>query len=182
MEETIVKTFKLIGSSVMNLKPNHVWEVQVLCFDENGKEQPMVMGSYGIGINRTMAAIIEQNNDEDGIIWPMPVAPYHVIIIPVNTTEKIQMEIAEKIYNDLIAEGIEVMLDDRDERPGVKFKDADLIGIPIRITIGKKAGEGIVEFKLRKSKDIKEYEINEVIHQIKREILAGLKIRQEKGQ
>ena len=117
--------------------------------DEDGKENLMVMGCYGIGVNRSMAAVIEQNNDDNGIIWPMAIAPYHVIVVPVNTTDRVQMETAEKIYKELINSGIEVLLDDRDERPGVKFKDADLIGIPIRITVGKKSGEGIIEYKMR---------------------------------
>ncbi|MGI6778596.1 MAG: proline--tRNA ligase [Acetivibrionales bacterium] len=138
--------------------------------DENGNEQVMVMGSYGIGINRTMAAIIEQNNDENGIIWPMSVAPYHVIVVPVNPTISEQMELAEKIYTSLQEKGVEVVLDDRNERPGVKFKDADLIGIPIRITIGKKAGEGIVEYKLRKSSEIREIKVDDVTAEVKKAI------------
>ncbi|HHW48655.1 MAG TPA: proline--tRNA ligase [Clostridiaceae bacterium] len=142
--------------------------------DENGKERPMVMGCYGIGINRTMAAIIEQNHDENGIIWPISVAPYHVIIVPVNPTETAQMEAAEKIYSELGKAGVEVMLDDRNERPGVKFKDADLIGIPIRITVGKKIGEGIVEFKLRKTGEMVELSIDEAIARAKAEVEKGL--------
>jgi prolyl-tRNA synthetase len=142
--------------------------------DETGKEQPMVMGCYGIGVNRTMAAVIEQNNDENGIIWPVSVAPYHVVIIPVNTTESTQMEIAEKIYSELQSAGIEVMMDDRNERPGVKFKDADLIGIPIRITVGKKAGEGIVEYKMRKSSEVVEYKFDEAVTQVKKEVFEAL--------
>ncbi len=121
--------------------------------DENGKEKPMIMGSYGIGVARTMAAVIEQNCDEKGIIWPIGVAPYKVIVIPVNTSVDEQMEMAERIYTKLRSMGIEVLLDDRKERAGVKFNDADLIGIPIRITIGKKASEGMVEYKLRKDSD-----------------------------
>ncbi len=121
------------------------------------------MGTYGIGINRTMAAIIEQNNDANGIIWPMSVAPYHAIVIPVNPNEFVQMDLAEKIYNELQAKGVQVIIDDRDERPGVKFKDADLIGIPLRITVGKKAGNGIVEFKYRKAQEVLELSPDGVI-------------------
>jgi len=143
--------------------------------DENGKEQPMIMGCYGIGINRTMAAIIEQNYDENGIIWPIAVAPYHVIIVPVNPTESVQAEVAEKLYSGFREKGIEVMLDDRNERPGVKFKDADLIGIPVRITVGKKAGEGIVEYKLRKSCEIREFTVDEAIMKAVEEVREGLK-------
>lgn len=123
--------------------------------DENRKENPMVMGSYGIGIGRTMAAVIEQNNDENGIIWPVSIAPYHVIVVPVNAGDQMQMDTADNIYNELQKSGIEALIDDRDERAGVKFKDADLIGIPVRITVGKKAGEGLVEYKLRKSSDVR---------------------------
>lgn len=144
--------------------------------DENGKDRPMVMGSYGIGVNRTMAAIIEQNFDDNGIIWPMSVAPYHVIVIPVNPTDSTQMEAAEKIYSELLNKGIEVMLDDRNERPGVKFKDADLIGIPIRITVGKKIGDGIVEYKLRKSADLIEIGIDEAILKTEADINEGMKL------
>lgn len=139
--------------------------------DENGQEQVMVMGSYGIGVGRTMAAIIEQNYDEDGIIWPISIAPYHAIVIPVNQSNKVQVDIAERIYAQLISEGVEVLIDDRDERPGVKFKDADLIGIPIRITVGRRAGEGIVEYKMRKSKDVREIKIEHIVDEVKKDIV-----------
>jgi len=138
--------------------------------DENGKEKPMVMGCYGIGINRTMAAIIEQNHDKDGIIWPVSVAPYHVIVIPVNYAQEDQMKASEIIYDELKAAGIEALLDDRKERPGVKFKDADLIGIPIRITVGRKIGESIVEFKMRDSSDVMELDVKEAIDLVKKVI------------
>lgn len=118
--------------------------------DENQKDQLIVMGCYGIGVTRTLAAIVEQNHDENGIIWPMSVAPYHVIITLVKPGDEQQQALADKIYNELAKAGVEVLLDDRDERPGVKFKDADLLGIPVRITVGKRASEGIVEYKLRR--------------------------------
>lgn len=121
--------------------------------DENQKEKPIVMGCYGIGVTRTMAAIVEQHHDENGIIWPMSVAPYHVIICLLNPQDEAQSELAEKIYKELTNARVEVLLDDRKERPGVKFKDADLLGIPIRITVGKNAAEGNVEFKFRKSEE-----------------------------
>ena len=107
--------------------------------NQNGKEQLMVMGCYGIGISRTMAAAVEQNFDENGIIWPIPIAPYQVIIVPVNANRPEQMEAAAKLYQELSSRGMEVIVDDRDERAGVKFKDADLIGIPVRITIGPRS-------------------------------------------
>jgi prolyl-tRNA synthetase len=134
--------------------------------DENGKDQLMIMGCYGIGINRTIAAIIEQCNDGNGIIWPMSVAPYKVIVVPVMASDPVQLELAKKIYDELTSKGIDTILDDRDERAGVKFKDADLIGIPLRVTIGKKAGEGVVEFKQRDSSEVKEMRAEEVLENV----------------
>ena len=133
--------------------------------DENGKAQTPIMGCYGIGVNRTLAAVIEQNNDENGIIWPVSAAPYQVIVVPVNRNSEEQTALAGSIYEKLQAQGIEVLLDDRDERPGVKFKDADLTGIPVRITVGKKAAEGLVEYKLRKEQDISEITAEQAIEQ-----------------
>jgi len=141
--------------------------------DENGKEKPLVMGCYGIGINRTVAAIIEQHHDENGILWPMAVAPYKVIVMPANVKNEEQMNRAEKIYEDLKTRGVDVLLDDRNERVGVKFKDADLIGIPIRVTVGKKVVEDIVEFKLRKNQDIEEVNIEDVVGRIEKEFLEN---------
>ena len=109
--------------------------------DADGKERPIVMGCYGIGVGRTMAAAIEQNHDKDGIIFPKSIAPFEVIISLVNVKDTVMMEAAEDIYNGLLAQGMEVLLDDRRERPGVKFKDADLIGIPLRIVVGKRLKE-----------------------------------------
>lgn len=121
--------------------------------DTNGKEKSMIMGCYGIGVNRIIAALIERSHDENGIIWPVSLAPYKVIIIPVNVNDPAGMQMANHIYDDLTnIAGVEVLLDDRDQRPGVKFKDADLIGIPIKIIIGKKFTETKeLEIKLRKS-------------------------------
>lgn len=141
--------------------------------DENGKERPLVMGCYGIGINRTVAAIIEQHHDENGILWPMAVAPYKVIVMPANVKNEEQMNRAEKIYEELKTRGVDVLLDDRNERVGVKFKDADLIGIPIRVTVGKKVVEDIVEFKLRKNQDIEEVNIEDVVGRIEKEFIAN---------
>lgn len=121
--------------------------------DENQKDQLIVMGCYGIGVTRTLAAIVEQHHDEHGIIWPMSVAPYHVIITLVNPDDEVQAKVAENIYETLLRQGVEVLLDDRNERPGVKFKDADLLGIPIRITVGRGAADGQVEYKLRRDAD-----------------------------
>lgn len=145
--------------------------------DENGKERYFVMGSYGVGVSRTMAAIIEQNHDEKGIIWPLSVAPYHVIITIVSTKKEEQVNLGEKLYKELMDKGIEVLLDDRNERPGVKFNDADLIGIPIRITVGRKASENIVEFVLRGTGEKIEISSDEVYERIKAEFdRQGLKL------
>ena len=119
--------------------------------DENGKSQTVIMGCYGIGVTRCIAAVIEQNYDENGIIWPVSCAPFEAIVVPANHKVPEQMEAAEKIYEELKEAGIDVLLDDRSERAGVKFKDADLIGIPVRIVVGKMVSEGIVEYKERKS-------------------------------
>ena len=120
--------------------------------DENQESKPIYMGCYGIGVSRTFQAIIDmpENHDENGIIWPMSVAPYHVIITEMKPGDPVQDQLSEKLHDELQRRGIEVIWDDRDERPGVKFKDADLIGIPVRITVGKRAGEGVVEYKLRR--------------------------------
>ena len=117
---------------------------------EDGQRRPCVMGCYGIGITRTLQAVIEQSNDKDGIRWPMSVAPYQVLITPLGVPGSETVKLAEQLYADLKAKGIEVLLDDRDDRPGVKFKDADLIGIPLRVGIGEKSlAKGEVEFKPR---------------------------------
>lgn len=121
--------------------------------DENQKEQLIVMGCYGIGVTRTLAAVVEQHHDENGIIWPMSVAPYHVIITLINPDDEAQAKVADDLYKELSKAGVEVLLDDRKERPGVKFKDADLLGIPVRITVGKLAADGQVEYKLRRDAD-----------------------------
>lgn len=139
--------------------------------DENQKDKPIVMGSYGIGVSRTLAAIIEQNHDENGIIWPMPVAPYEVMITVVKVKDDVQMELAEKMYDELVEAGIEVLLDDRDERVGVKFKDADLIGVPIRITVGKGATNKLVEYKLRRDVEKVELHMEEAIEKAKKTVL-----------
>lgn len=131
--------------------------------DENQQDHPIVMGCYGIGVTRTLAAIVEQHHDDAGIIWPVSVAPYHVIITLIKPEDEIQAELAEKIESELEAAGAEVLLDDRDERPGVKFKDADLLGIPIRITVGKRAGEGVVEYKLRRDSEKAEITSEEAV-------------------
>lgn len=140
--------------------------------DKDGKSQKVWMGSHGIGVSRTMAAIIEQNYDEKGIIWPLVVAPYHIIITVVNSKQEVQSELGEKLYRELSAKGYEVLLDDRDERAGVKFNDAELIGIPIRINVGRRSGEEIVEFALRREEQKHEISISEIEEKIKAEFKA----------
>jgi prolyl-tRNA synthetase len=135
--------------------------------DVNGKEQPMVMGCYGIGVSRTMAASIEQNNDEHGIIWPAAIAPYHAVVIPINTKDQAQLELSEKIYAALNDAAVETVIDDREERAGVKFKDADLIGYPLKITIGPKTiNENKVEVKIRRSGEVFYYTPETIVQEV----------------
>ena len=139
--------------------------------DENGELKPYIMGCYGIGVSRTMAAAIEKYHDDFGIIWPIEIAPYHVIVIPVDTKDPVQAEKADEIYNKLNELGIEAVIDDRSDRAGVKFKDADLIGFPIRITVGRTISEGLVEFKLRKEGEVKKLTPEEAIEECQKILL-----------
>ena len=150
-----VKTARGIEvGQVFKLHTKYSQALDATYLDENGQEQLMVMGCYGVGVSRTMAAAIEQHHDADGIVWPASIAPYQVVIVPINTKDEPQMTMAEQIYRELSAVGVEVVLDDREERSGVKFKDADLIGYPLRITVGPKAlKENCVELKVRRTKE-----------------------------
>ena len=134
--------------------------------NENGIAQPIIMGCYGLGVTRTVAAAIEQSHDENGIIWPISLAPFIVDVIPASLKDEVQMTLAEEIYSSLKKEGIDTIIDDRDERVGFKFKDADLIGIPFKIISGKRASEGIVEIKVRKTGESFEINKNEVLDKI----------------
>ncbi|MUT66125.1 proline--tRNA ligase [Paenibacillus sp. NEAU-GSW1] len=134
---------------VFKLGTKYSEKLSATFIDASGKEKPFIMGCYGIGVSRLLSAVLEQHNDENGICWPLEIAPFGVHIIPVSVKDSQQMELAEKLYEQLTKAGIDVLMDDRDERPGVKFKDSDLIGIPLRIVIGKGASEGIVEWKRR---------------------------------
>ena len=134
--------------------------------DENNKEQVVTMGSYGIGVGRIMAAVVEQNNDEHGIIFPEAIAPYKVDIVIVNMKDEAQVELANKLYDDLTKASVEVMLDDRDLRAGVKFKDADLIGIPYRVVVGRGASQGVVEFKERTKDEHVDINIDELMDKL----------------
>lgn len=135
--------------------------------DSENKSHPVIMGSYGIGIERIISAVVEQNNDEKGIIWPINLAPYKVAIVVINPKEEKQLSVGEEIYNKLNEQGIDTILDDRNERPGVKFNDMDLIGIPVRITIGKKIKDDILEIKLRKEDTVEECKVEDAIEKIK---------------
>lgn len=151
---TLVGARGIEVGQVFKLGTKYSRSLNATFLEENGKETPFVMGCYGIGIGRTAAAVIEKSYDEDGIIWPLSIAPYQVIVVPVSMKDEKQAEAARNIYKELEAAGIEVVLDDRDERPGVKFKDADLIGFPLRITIGSKSLEkGEMELVIRKTKE-----------------------------
>jgi prolyl-tRNA synthetase len=148
--------------------------LQATFTDEDGSEKLIIMGCYGIGINRIAASAIETMYDKDGIIWPINIAPFEVIIVPAGNSEQI-VAASEKLYEELKAAGVEVLLDDRDERGGVKFKDADLLGIPVRITIGAKSiAEGKAEIKLRRESEIKKIAITEIKENILK-IIADLK-------
>lgn len=138
--------------------------------DEDGTEKPFIMGCYGIGVSRTAAAAIERFHDKFGIIWPMALAPYQAIVVPVNVTDETQMGLGQKLYEQLREVGVEVVLDDRDERAGVKFKDADLIGFPIRITAGKKAAEGLLEVKMRDQDKALDIPVDEVLPFVQKQI------------
>ena len=138
--------------------------------DENNTLQPVWMGSYGIGPGRCMGAIVEQNHDEHGIIWPKNIAPYTVAIVLINNKDETAIDAAKALYDTLYANGIDCILDDRNERAGVKFKDMDLIGIPYRITIGKGIRNGMVEFKRRNESDHMDIALDDVVATIKNEL------------
>jgi prolyl-tRNA synthetase len=136
--------------------------------DDKGEEREILMGCYGIGVGRTVAAAIEQSYDENGIIFPMPVSPFQVLILPVNIRIDLLRETAEQLYQHLSKEGVEVLLDDREESPGVKFKDSDLIGIPLRVTLGEKnLKKGLVEIRKRKTGEISLVKKEEAVSKIK---------------
>jgi prolyl-tRNA synthetase len=152
---------------VFKLGSKYSESMKATFLDENGKSNVMSMGCYGIGVSRTTSAAIEQNYDENGIIWPSAIAPYVVDVVPANMKNEAQVELGEKIYNDLLDAGIDTILDDRKERPGFKFKDADLIGFPFKVVSGKQAEEGIVEIKVRRTGETLEVKAEEVITTIK---------------
>ena len=138
--------------------------------DENGRAQPMLMGCYGIGMSRTLSAIVEQHHDDKGLIWPLEVTPYDLHILALNMKNDAQVQLAEKLYEEFKANGYDVLFDDRAERAGVKFADSDLIGLPIRITVGKRADEGVVEVKIRKTGESFEIAADELFDFIEKQV------------
>ena len=151
----IAKARGIEAGQVFKLHTKYSAAMKCTYLDENGKEQPMVMGCYGIGVGRTMAACVEQSHDADGMIWPVAIAPYEVLVVPVNVKDEASFAKAEEIYNELHKAGVEVVIDDRKERPGVKFKDADLIGYPLRVVVGPKTLQtGELEVKVRKTGEV----------------------------
>ena len=152
--------------NIFQLGTKYSAKMNAVFTDENGKERPFIMGCYGIGISRTAAAAVERHHDEYGIKWPLAIAPYHVIVVPVNVGEEKQMKIAEEIYKKLLEKGVEAVIDDRDERAGVKFKDSELIGFPFRITAGKTVDEGLVEFKIRETGEVLKITPDEAVEKV----------------
>ncbi|HXX54443.1 MAG TPA: proline--tRNA ligase, partial [Thermodesulfovibrionales bacterium] len=150
--------------NIFKLGTKYSEPLKAVFLDETGQEKPIIMGSYGIGPARIAAAVIEQNHDKDGIVWPKSIAPFDCEIVPLNMKDKRTSEVAESLYRDLTGKGMEVLLDDRDERAGVKFKDADLIGIPTQIILGEKnIKEGLVEIKDRRTKETLKVGVDEVV-------------------
>ncbi|MBP1961906.1 proline--tRNA ligase [Paenibacillus aceris] len=148
---------------VFKLGTKYSQSLGALFSDENGASEPIIMGCYGIGVSRVLAAILEQNYDERGIIWPASIAPFAVHLLTVHVQDEVQMKLSDEIYKSLSRAGLTVLWDDREERPGVKFNDADLLGFPLRITVGKKAGENIVECKERRSGQQYELTVQQIL-------------------
>ncbi len=135
--------------------------------DNQGTSHPMIMGCYGLGIGRTVAAAIEQNHDDDGVIWPVPLAPFEVVVVPLGGKDDEVVTAAERIYEELVAKGVDTLLDDRDERPGVKFKDADLVGFPLRVVVGSKSlADGKVEVSLRRDRERLDVPVREAVTKV----------------
>jgi prolyl-tRNA synthetase len=150
--------------NIFKLDTKYSVPLKALYLDEKGQEKPVIMGSYGIGPARIAAAAIEQNHDKDGIIWPRSIAPFDIEILPLNVKDALTTEVTDRLYGDLTGKGFDVLMDDRDERAGVKFKDADLIGIPTQIILGEKnLKEGLVEIKDRKTRETRKVKIGEVL-------------------
>lgn len=165
-EDTLSLERGIEVGNIFQLGTKYSQSIGTTYLDQNGKEKNIVMGSYGIGVTRSVAAVVEQSHDEHGIIWPLVIAPYHVVVSIINIKNEEQVKLGNEIYKRLESLGVEVLLDDRNERAGVKFKDRDLIGIPLRITVGKRAGENVVEYSTRKSMDKEELDVEDAIENI----------------
>ena len=162
------------AGQVFTLGTKYSQSMGAVFLDEHGKEQPLYMGCYGIGVGRTMAAAIEQNNDEQGIVWPRAIAPYEVVVVAVNAKKDDQLAYAEEVYGECQQAGLDTLLDDRKERAGVKFKDCDLIGYPLRVVVGPKAvEEGQIEIKVRKTGEVFTVARNEYLAKVQ-ELLKTL--------
>lgn len=168
----LAKTRGIEVGHIFNLGTKYSEAMHCVFLDENNVERPMLMGCYGIGISRIAQAAIEQNHDQDGIKWPIPLAPFLAAIVPVNAEEKAQMTVAEKIYQEAVAAGLDVLLDDRPGRLGAKLKDIDLIGLPVKVIVGPKGlAEGKVEIKLRQTGETVMVELGQAVKWLKQ--LAG---------
>ncbi|MGH7805048.1 MAG: His/Gly/Thr/Pro-type tRNA ligase C-terminal domain-containing protein, partial [Candidatus Binatia bacterium] len=149
--------------------------MKAVFLDADGAEQTIEMGTYGIGVTRTVAAAIEQNHDANGIVWPIPLAPIPALVVPVARNDEAQWTVAERIHRELVDRGVDAWIDDRDERPGVKFKDADLIGVPLRVTVGPKAlARGAVELKERAAEKAVEVPVGEAAGRVADEVKKAL--------
>lgn len=155
-EGQLQRTRGIEVGNIFQLGTKYSEKMGAVFMDEDGVEKPFIMGCYGIGVSRLAASAVERCHDAQGIVWPIPIAPYHVVITPVNVKEDAQLQAAQSLYDTLRAAGVEVVLDDRDERAGVKFKDAELIGFPLRVTVGKRITDGEVEFVRRAAPDAPE--------------------------
>lgn len=162
------------GGHIFILGTHYSAKMNANFLDQNGKSHPFVMGCYGIGVSRLIAAAIEQNHDEGGIVWPMAIAPFQVIICAIGKEDEVHKH-AETLYDELRQAGAEVLLDDRNERPGVKFKDADLLGIPLRVTVGSRGlAKGVVEFKQRSHPEGVEVALEQCVDLVLRKIDESL--------
>ena len=159
-------------SQVFQLGTKYSEAMGATFMDEDGKEKPLIMGCYGVGVSRTLAAIVEQHNDEHGIIWPVSVAPYEVAVVPLDVNDDVVWPVAQKVAERLVEKGVEVVVDDRKERPGVKFADNDLMGFPFQVVCGKKAVKnGNVELKDRATGERTEVAIDEVADLLSKRVL-----------
>src|SRR5919109_521329 len=160
---------------VLKLGTKYSASMNATYLDAEGAAHRIVMGCYGIGVGRTVAAAVEQHHDADGIVWPLPIAPLQVVVVPINITDGRSWETAQSLHNALEAAGVEVLLDDRDERPGVKFKDADLIGLPLRLTIGRALAEGQVELMARRTRRMMKVRLEGAVPLVRQMVTTGEK-------